>query len=381
MPIRTMETRFPRIGYISVGHQTVSKKGNVHPTTSDTITVHATSRAILEPIAAKYGGTVEESPTSTEAQERFFVVTKATEIPVMVPADLDVAFSQWFESWASSGLVRRCDGVDCVLWRRDPKEDEKVGELSHALRPCICDEEGAEERMCKPTVRLSVVPIEVAPDIPAIGVFTVRSTGFFTNAEIKGDLEMIKTVVGRLGVGVPMRLHVEQTKTRRGNKPKFRLSLIGTPREILAELSRPQRPMLAEPKPILVDPADDDPVGGFVDKPGGEDAGQDDDAVDAAGEPSRSDDAAPGLAPEVANVGGYDVPRAGGTKRGRDVPAITPAQLTVMQRSAKELGWGEHDLLGAFKHFAGFEIQDSSRDTAQAFSDLLHGLEKERALA
>lgn len=382
MPIRTMEVRFPRLGFISVGHQTTSaKSGKIHPTTTDTITFHASKRSVLHPIATKYGGTVVESPTSTEEQERFFVVTEAKDVRVMVPADLDVAFSQYYESWASSGLVRRCDGIDCVLWRRDPKGDEKVGELSHAIRPCLCEEEGAEERMCKPTVRLSVVPIDVAPDIPDIGVFTVRSTGFFTNSELLGDLELIRAVVGSLGAGVPLRLSVEMVRSRRGNKPKFRLGLAGTPREIMGQLGSGARPMLVAP--VEADVEDETPVGRFIDKPAGADGGQDD-AKDAASEPSGSDanPSAPEAidAPDVVTFAGVDIPHVGGTKRGRDVQAIRPAQLKVMQRLAADIGT-DFSLEGAFNQFAGFEIGDTSLETAQAFIDYLRGQLKEVASA
>lgn len=297
-PIRTMETRFPRIGFISVGHQVVGRNDKIHPTTTDTITFHAAKTRILEPIAAAYGGEVVESPTSTEENERYFVVTDAVEIPVMVPAELDAAFSQWYEAWASSGLVRRCDGIDCVLWRKDPdkKKNEVVGELSDAIRPCICDEEGAEDRMCKPTVRLSVVPIEVAPDIPDLGVFVVRSTGFFTNSELKGDLELIRSVIGSLGAGVPLRLSVEQVRSRRGSKPKFRVGLAATPRQIMQMSAGAPKPLLEAGEASI---EDEEPVGSFVLPDVGADGADDDGPASAPEAPS---------APEVIEL--YRTPRA-----------------------------------------------------------------------
>lgn len=377
-PIRTGRKGWPRIGSLSAGHQTVSKKGKVHPTKTDTIVVHALRREILEPFVACYGGEIAESPTSTEERERFYLVTDAREMDVLIPGDLERSLSQYYEAWASSGLVRRCDGLECLLWRKEPKKGEVVGELSEEIRPCICDTEEGEDRLCKPTIRLSVVPVDVAPDIPDIGVFQLRSTGYFTNAELEADLELIQAIIGRLGAGVPLKLIIEQVRSRRGLMPKFRLTLGATPREIAANLpAAAERPLLPS---VEVSPEDEEPVGGFIDKPtekplkdaseGKQESESAVAAIPSAPAPSESpDDPVP--APDVVELHGITVRYIGGEPAKDERERCTASQWVVINRAGQKAELGPEMVQDIFLQRHGFKGSDAKKETAQEFHNFL----------
>lgn len=397
-PIKTMDVRFPRVGFFSVGHQIAApkkggKKGEVvvRPTTSDTLIVHMRSREPLEVFAERYGGTPAESPTSTEEIERWFLKTEATEIPVVLPGELELSFSQNYEAYTSGGLKRLCDGVTTQRWRMDPDTSKKevVGAMSSDPRPCMCEAElaeGAEERMCKPTVRLDVLPVEVIAELDEIGVFTVRSTGWFTNSALLGDTQLIHAMIGAIGPAVPLRLRVEQVKTRRGMRPRFRVTTAASLRTISERLEAGPRP-IALPAPTERAPEDDEPVGTFVDKPKEpEAAGRKDQGgpgEHGAASESRTDTApaAPGSG-EFLVIGGVSVPFVGFAKASRTVPALTPAQIPVLERAAVEVGWTLDDIPAGYAAFAGHDYPNqASREGVQAFTEFLRETAKTKASA
>src|SRR5690606_9474747 len=109
---------------------------------------------LLDRVAAKYGGTVNEwTPDGGAAQ--FEVITETTRMPIHVPPQ---PVSQYFELWSGGGCQRRCDGVTELL--KD--------------RPCICGPD-PEQRSCKPTTRLNVVLSE----IEGVGVWRLESHGYY----------------------------------------------------------------------------------------------------------------------------------------------------------------------------------------------------------
>lgn len=332
MPIRDgLDRRYPRIGHVSAGFQTTSKKGNIVPTRSETIVFHADRPEILEPLCDRYGGAIEESPTSTERKKRWICVSETTELPVIVPADPthddeELVCQNYYEAWTSAGLKRRCDGIETLLWRMDPKKGEKVGEISTESVPCICRDQGLEgDEACKPTVRLNVIPVEVWSEIPDIGVFTVRSTGINTNTELASDLELLGRMLGVLGPQVPLLLRLEQVDSRHGLVPKFRLGLAHSPRKTL-ELAGGDRGALS--LPTREAPAElEEPVGTYVDQPSLGDGDQDPPGSPAAptddddeGSSSPDDAASPEEAPvvigplEVYELGPSELPEENGEK-------------------------------------------------------------------
>jgi hypothetical protein len=153
MPIKRFEEsvrpQFPRLGKLRKGAPK-GEDGSIGPDlewfrfTSDHPEVEATFYAALGPEPAA--------------------------INVFLPyAEVDRCFSYWQEVWSEGGLIHRCDGETCILWRK------KDGTYSTELKPCPggCKEVGRLEVIIPELVMAGFVGYVTAEthsknDIPSI---------------------------------------------------------------------------------------------------------------------------------------------------------------------------------------------------------------------
>jgi len=206
---------YPRLGRISCGFQASrqSPRGVVtYPSRSDTLVFSSDDRARIEAVASVLGGTVQQSPRPAGADERWFVVTGARELEVLLPSLDDQTWDAWYEAWGQGGLVRRCDGSRCLI-AVDPETGERREDV-----PCVCDAEGLEgDARCRVTARLNVVVPRLSGVVPGIGVWQVVSRGESTYRAIASVVELLRTIVqatGAAAVRIPLVLRVEERQGR-----------------------------------------------------------------------------------------------------------------------------------------------------------------------
>jgi hypothetical protein len=198
-PILDLQRRIREVGRIRIGVQADTRSGRKAPKKLDRFRFTSTDKSALEAIAKVYGGTVE--PWENNGSAQWEVITPATELRIALPPDpADMAWSQWYETWAKGFCQKRCDG------QRDIIRD----------RGCDCD---PEDRTCKPTSRLSVL----LPDVAALGVWRLESHGYYAAVELAGAIELIAQMAGVHSV-IPARLRLEHREVRRliDGKPTVR---------------------------------------------------------------------------------------------------------------------------------------------------------------
>lgn len=194
MPILTLQQRQRELGRIRLGHR-VGK--NNRPEKLDRFRVTSPSKAIVESVAANYGGTVE--PWNDQWQ----VITDARDMPILVPPQ---PVSQFFELWSGGGCQRRCDGMTELL----------------TDAPCICGPD-PEQRECKPTTRLNVV----LRDVNGVGVFRLETHGYYAATELPQTAAFLAQATGQ-GVYLPARLSLEERVVTKVGQPtkKFVVPII-----------------------------------------------------------------------------------------------------------------------------------------------------------
>jgi Recombination directionality factor-like len=199
MAIIGLQRRIREVGRIRIGVQADTRTGRKAPKKLDRFRFTSSDRSSLDAIAQVYGGTVE--PWDNNGTAQWEVITPANELRIALPPDpADMAWSQWYETWAKGFCQRRCDGV------RETTQD----------RACDCD---PENRTCKPTSRLSVL----LPDVAALGVWRLESHGYYAAVELAGAIELIAQMAGVHSV-IPARLRLEHREVRRliDGKPTVR---------------------------------------------------------------------------------------------------------------------------------------------------------------
>ena len=187
MSILDIQKRTRRLGEIRLG--TVSEKGA--PVKLKTLRLTSVSKGLLEQAAALWGGTVEPW------DNKFSLITERSEIPVVIPPQ-DPGNLAWYELWSAGGLQRRCDG-----------ETEIAGDNP---RPCLCD---PDERQCDPTTRVQFM----LPDIEDIGIWVLRSTGFYAAAELQAAMDLLLRQMGDTGWMPEATLAVEERTVKRPGQP------------------------------------------------------------------------------------------------------------------------------------------------------------------
>lgn len=159
MPILDMQKRARELGRIRIGQVKPTSSGKTRPAKLDRFRLTSASRALLEKVAALYGGQVAEWTPLNGGAQQWEVITDATRLPILVPPQ---PVSQWYELWSGGGCQRRCDGTREILTES----------------PCLCAQ--ADERLCKPTTRLNVV----LRDVEGIGVFRLETHGYYAAVEL-----------------------------------------------------------------------------------------------------------------------------------------------------------------------------------------------------
>jgi hypothetical protein len=215
IPMADRQRRLPTAGRVKFGIKVpyVDKKTGEHkikPKTIDTFRFTSRRRDDLDILAALYGGVVADW-SDPKSEDRFEVVTDASEIRIALPPD-PLGDGAFYELWGGKGLVRRCDGVECEV--ATPGRDG----LEWLPRPCLCRERNVRE--CKGKLRLSVL----LPEVPLRGTWRLDTGSDFAIDEIPEMVELIQHQQSRgLAVGL-LRLERRQSQ---GGTQKFVVPCLG----------------------------------------------------------------------------------------------------------------------------------------------------------
>jgi len=214
MPIDSsaIPIRFPRLGRIGVGFM-VQANGKTYPTKTKTLVFSSENADRLTEVAAVLGGEVHESP---QKEDRYYVVTPAAELEVMLPTRDALSYDAWFELWGKGGLLRKCTGgpqEDACVVAIDPETGERLTDI-----PCVCRVRGQEgtDRECDPTTRLNVM-VPALAQIQGIGVWQVQSRGRHSYQEIAGTIELLRMADAVSGHRLILRVR-ERMARLEGNK-------------------------------------------------------------------------------------------------------------------------------------------------------------------
>lgn len=187
MPILTLQQRQRELGRIRLGQK--GAKGQ--PQKLDRFRFTSPSKALIESVAAAYGGDVEA--WTGGGTDQWEVITVAKRLPILVPPQ---PVSQFFELWSGGGCQRRCDGVTELL----------------TDTPCICGPD-PDTRECKPTTRLNVV----LRDVHGVGVWRLESHGYYSAVELPQTAAFLASATGQ-GVYLPAHLALEERVVKRPGK-------------------------------------------------------------------------------------------------------------------------------------------------------------------
>jgi hypothetical protein len=193
-PIITLQRRMQEIGRIRMG----VKDGN-RPKKLETFRFTSQSQAVIQSVAALYGGTVKPWKADPKGAQQWEVISEASAIEIVVaPGQV---LSQFFESWSNGGCTRRCDG-----------ETELLSDS-----PCMCPADEEEKRLaaakglaCKYTSRFNCM----VRDVEAIGLWRLESHGFYAATELAGMAELLEYATQR-GIYIPATLRVDQRTSKK----------------------------------------------------------------------------------------------------------------------------------------------------------------------
>lgn len=178
MPILDLQRRMRQLGEIRIGH--VVKTGRTSQKTGKEITRPAKlnnfrftspSREILASVAELYGGDVQPWTPANGGPAEFEVYSTTNRLPVLIPPR--DAVSQWYELYAGSKCLRRCDG------QTEQKSD----------KPCVCN---PDNRQCSITTRVNVM----LRDVPALGQWLLVSKGYYAATELPPAAELLAQAGG-----------------------------------------------------------------------------------------------------------------------------------------------------------------------------------------
>ena len=184
---------------------------------------------------------------------------KPREINVLLPfAEIDRNFEAWREEYVAGGLVHRCDGETCVIWR------DAQGEMRRTPKPCPGG--------CKATGRLKVI----IPELRRLAYIEVHTTSVWDIVELTANLESLSKLTRNGISGIPLVLKrrsreistpVPKEPGKRARRTKWLLSIEAEPRWVDAKLTAmqlealplgAQLPALAAPAVIDTDFEDDE---------------------------------------------------------------------------------------------------------------------------
>lgn len=171
MPIIDLQRRMRQLGEIRLGHVVPTHNGKTRPAKLDKFRFTSPSREILTAVAELYGGEVKPWTPANGGPAEFEVYSQADRLPVLIPPK--DAVSQWYELYAGSKCVRRCDG------QTEHKTD----------RPCMCD---PDDRECAMTTRVNVM----LRDVPALGQWLLISKGYYAAVTLPPAAELLSQAGG-----------------------------------------------------------------------------------------------------------------------------------------------------------------------------------------
>jgi hypothetical protein len=186
--IRGMQTSLAEMGRIRLGQRVPTAKGGTRPAKLDTFRFTSPARALIEEIAALYGGTASEFTGEGVRGKQFQVTTEHNVIPVFVPRQ---TIDPFYESWARGVCTRRCNGEH---------------DLIHD-NPCDCN---PEKRACKPTTRVNLM----LSDVSGPGYWRLESHGIYAAME----LTQIAQLIQRVEIPLPAKLLLEARQRKFFNR-------------------------------------------------------------------------------------------------------------------------------------------------------------------
>lgn len=214
MPILDLQRRLVERGRIRLGEKKKTSDGREYPSKLSKFRVTSKDAKVLEAVADVYGGTVRPWAGGDE-QFEVYTETDAFEIAVVPGQCLNQYLEHWGQEHPKSHkgpnpviCLRRCDSQMCMTPNPNGKGWVESG--------CLCADE--EERLCKPTTRLSVILTKV----PTFGVWRIDSKGDNAARELAGAVELLEAMTIARGRPVPARLLVELvTQITRAGTFKF----------------------------------------------------------------------------------------------------------------------------------------------------------------
>lgn len=237
MSVLGIQRRMMELGRVRLGEK--GAKGE--PRKRDTFRFTSASRALLEAVAAQYGGTVAAWQGAPE-EGYFEVGTDATALEIIIPpvfSSVDgqptAPYSQFYEQWSGGGCLRRCDGVTESL----------------AGKPCPCmtavEKEGEDARACKITTRFSFM----LPHLPGLGVWRIETHGWNAAVELPGTLDILMMAAAEQKF-IPAVLRIDhRTKKVPGQPPnRFVVPVIELPGVTVNQLVAGDVPNALTPLPI-----------------------------------------------------------------------------------------------------------------------------------
>lgn len=234
MPILDLQKRARELGRIRIGQ----KGDRGQPQKLDKFRMTSPSQALIEKVAALYGGEVKPW-TPQGGVQQWEVVTTSSRIPIMVPPQ---PISQWRETWTARGCVHRCTGYTNVL------TDEP------------CDPEDPDHLNAKPTTRLNVV----LRDVEGIGVWRLESHGVHAAMELPD----VAAFLARAGGYVDGWLCLENRSSPQADGPTRHfvvptIEIDVTPAQLMAGAGGTAAPQIEGPVVHQLEAAAEDPYSPF----------------------------------------------------------------------------------------------------------------------
>lgn len=209
IPLSERRSRMPMAGKIRLGIKGRTSTGKVKPQSIDTFRFTSRSGADITAIAELYGG--DPRPWSDpKSEDRFEVITEASEIKVALPPD--PLGDSFYELWGGKGLLRQCDGLVCSTPRSGPDGTE------FADGACLCRERGVKE--CKPKLRLNVI----LPELPLRGVWRLETGSEAALDEMPG---MVTTLGSLQGDGLTVGLLRLERRQSSGGSKRYVVPVLG----------------------------------------------------------------------------------------------------------------------------------------------------------
>jgi hypothetical protein len=209
MPIIDLQRRMRQLGEIRLGHVVPTSNGKTRPAKLDKFRFTSPSRDILTAVAELYGGEVKPWTPANGGPAEFEVYSQANRLPVLIPPK--DAVSQWYELYAGSKCVRRCDG------QTEHKSD----------RPCMCD---PDDRECAMTTRVNVM----LRDVPALGQWLLISKGYYAAVTLPPAAELLSQAGGYVAgwLGMEEKTAIVKDKLARFKVPTLDVEI--TPAALMA---------------------------------------------------------------------------------------------------------------------------------------------------